>query len=99
MPDDDDARQSEDEVLEEDTRPDDIYNPVLDEETLADDYDPPATAAPSKYDRTLRTHPISDDSIDRDELYNEGLGEATSYRGSLEDSDNSPPGPLEPEEE
>ena len=48
MPDDDDARQTEDDVLEEDTRPDDIYNPDLDEETLADDYDSPATPAASK---------------------------------------------------
>lgn len=99
MPDnDDDSRQSEDDVLEEDTRPDDIYNPDLDEETLDDDYDPPATPPASKFDNSLRTHPISDDSIDRDELYNEGLGEATSYSESLEDSDDTPAEPLKPEE-
>lgn len=101
MPDDDDdtTRQSEDDVLEADTRPDDIYNPDLDEETLPDDYDPPAAPTASKYDVELRTHPITDDTVDRDELYNEGLGEATSYSETLEDSDDAPAEPLEPEGE
>ena len=101
MPDNDDdtTRQTEDDVLEEDTRPDDIYNPDLDEETLPDDYDPPATPTPSKYDSSLKTHPITDDTVDRDELYNEGLGEAASYSETLEDSDDTPAEPLEPEEE
>jgi hypothetical protein len=101
MPDDDTTRQTEDDVLEEDTRPDDIFNPDLDEETLPDDYDSPAAPASSKYDNSLRTHPITDDTVDRDELYNEGLGEATSYSEMLEDSDDTPPElvDLEPEEE
>lgn len=98
MPD-DDKKQTEDDALEEDIRPDDIYSPSHDEETLAGDYDPPATPAPSKYDHQLHAHPISDDSIDRDELYNEGLSEATSYSESMEDSDDVPAEPLEPEEE
>lgn len=93
MPDDDDdtTRQTEDDVLEEDTRPDDIFNPDLDEETLPEDYGPPAAPAASKYDAVLRTHPITDDTVDRDELYNEGLGEATSYSVMLDDSDDMPP--------
>jgi hypothetical protein len=101
MPDDDTTRQTEDDALEEDTRPDDIYNPDLDEETLPDDFDTPAAPTTTKYDDSLRTHPITDDSVDRDELYNEGIGEATSYSETLEDSDDAHAErvDLEPEDE
>lgn len=91
------ARPSEDDALEQATRPDDMFIPAIDEEKLPDDYDPPATPASSRYDATLKTHPITDDLFDRDELYHEGLGEATNYSDTLYDSDDTPARPLEPE--
>ena len=101
MPDDDDddvTRQSEDDVLEEDTRPGDIFNPDLDEYKLDEDYDTPAAPPPSRYDDALKTHPITDDPFDRDELYNEGIGEATGLSDTIFDSDETPAKPLDPEE-
>ena len=102
MADDDDTRditrESEDDVLEEDTRPDDIYHPETDEERLPEDNDPPAAPPHQKADASIQTHPATDDSVDRDELYNAGLGESAGLRGTVEDSDNAPVEPLEPED-
>lgn len=97
MPD-DDTNHSEDEALEEDIRPDDIFNPDIDEEKLPEDNDPPAAPPKSPYDNVLKTHPITDDPVDRDEAYNEGLGGATGLSDTAIDSDNNPAKPLEPEE-
>jgi|SRR6185437_7844445 len=92
------TRESEDDALEEDTRPDDIFSPDLDEEKLDEDNDPPAAPPNPKADARLQTHPITDDNIDRDELYNEGLSESTGLRDTLQDSDDAPFEPLEPED-
>jgi hypothetical protein len=96
--DDDNVRQSEDDALEEDIRPDDMFKPDIDEEKLPEDNDPPATPAYSKLDEALFTHPLTDDPPDRDEVYNGGLRDATSLGDTIEDSDNAPARPLEPED-
>lgn len=99
MPDDDDTnKQSEDEALEADTRPDDIFNPDTDEEKLPEDNDPPAAAPKTPYDDAVRTHPVTDDPPDRDEIYNGGLGEATGLSDTMIDSGGDRAKPLEPEE-
>lgn len=92
------TRESEDDALEEDTRPDDIFNPDLDEEKLAEDNDPPAASPNPKADARVQAHPVTDDNIDRDELYNEGLSESVGLHDMLLDSDDAPFEPLEPED-
>lgn len=94
----DETRESEDDVLEEDTRPDDIFNPDLDEEKLDEDYDPPAASPYPRDDAMVSSYPVTDDSVDRDELYNEGLREAAGLSDTIDDSDDQPPEPLDPEE-
>lgn len=94
----DKTRETEDDVLEEDTRPDDIFNPELDEEHLDEDYDTPAASPNPRDDDVIQTYPVTDDGVDRDELYNEGLREASGLSDFIIDSDNVPAKPLDPEE-
>jgi hypothetical protein len=92
------TRETEDDALEEDTRPDDIFNPDRDEDKLPEDNDPPAASPNPKADAWIQTHPVTDDNVDRDELYNEGLSESVGLRDTYQDSDDSPPEPLDPED-
>jgi hypothetical protein len=95
--DDNDEHETEDDALE-DTRPDDFFDPVNDEEKLDGDYDPPAAPTVSNKHHIPPTHPITDDDIDTDELYSEGLGEAADIDDREEDSDDAPAQPFSPED-
>lgn len=94
---DDDVHQSEDDALEE-TRPDDMFHPAHDEDKLPEDNDPPAAPPRSSQTSTNPQEPASDDNLDVDEVYSEGLAAAEDKDKVEEDSDNIPPKPLEPEE-
>ena len=96
--DDEDIRESEDDALE-DTRPHDTFHPDRDEEQLPNDDKPPAAPDPTNRHHIPPSHPVTDTDIDRDELYGEGLGEATDVDNREEDSDDEPAKPLEPEDE
>jgi hypothetical protein len=71
---DDDLHQSADDALEPQ---DDIFNPNIDEERLAEDNDSPAAPAIHNQHHLPPDHPATDSGIDADELYSEGIGEAT----------------------
>jgi len=76
---------------------DDIFNPRLDEETLDEDNDPPAAPADDIRSRAPIDSPETDDQLDSDELYQEGVRGATN----AEDEEIGPyeePKPLEPED-
>jgi hypothetical protein len=93
MDDDNSTRQSPDDALES---PDDIFNPNRDEETLPEDNDSPATPASDIPATQPIDDPSTDNGIDSDELYQEGLGGATNADDESFDSDDDPPRPLEP---
>ncbi|HEY5442162.1 MAG TPA: hypothetical protein VIJ68_01340 [Candidatus Saccharimonadales bacterium] len=92
--DNDDNQQSADDALEPQN---DIFDPTRTEEKLAEDGRPPAAPA----DDTRSTAPIdapsTDDGIDSDELYQEGLGGATNADDETVVPDEEPQ-PLEPED-
>jgi hypothetical protein len=92
---DNDNRQSADDALEPQ---DDIFSPTLDEDKLSEDNDSPAAPADDIHSHAPIDDPASDDGVDSDELYQEGLGGATN----ADDEEISPdeePEPLEPEDE
>jgi hypothetical protein len=95
--DDDNRHQSPDNALEP---PDDIYNPVRDEEHLAEDNDPPATpAAHTKSGTQLPPdHPEFDYDHDAHEAYDEGTLGATDVDAHEEATDPDAPEPLEPKD-
>jgi hypothetical protein len=75
MDDNNDARQSADDALEPQ---DDIFNPKLDEETLAEDNESPAAPADDVTKHAIsEDDPRLDSGVDTDELYNEGEGQAS----------------------
>jgi hypothetical protein len=92
--DDDDTQQSADDALEP---KDDIFNPVLDEDKLADDFDPPASSADDIHSHVPLDDPSTDDEMDSDELYQEGISGATNADDEEVGPDEEPK-PLEPEE-
>jgi len=94
MDDDQSAHPSEDDALEP---VDDIFNPAVDEEKLDGDYDTPAAPAVANAHHVPPDHPITDTDIDADELYNEGLGEATDM-DNREDLPTEGVKPLDPED-
>jgi hypothetical protein len=92
----DDTHQSADDALEPQ---DNIFNPHVNEEHLPEDNDSPA--APADDNGTLSVpvdDPRTDSGIDADELYSEGLDEATGAHDSEIGPDDQPR-PLEPEDE
>lgn len=84
---DDDYRQSADDALEP---KDDIYNPRLDQSRLPNDYGPPAAPADDLDDQAPIDDPSTDDQLDSDELYQEGLGGATNADDEEIDPDEEP---------
>lgn len=95
MPDEDEDKN---EALEP---PDDIFNPVVDEERLEEDHDPPASPARPHLTtpKLPPDHPATDTEIDTQELYDEGLTSATDYDAHEEAPDSDESHPLEPEDE
>lgn len=101
MVDDDDQETnhpSPDDALEP---PDDIYNPKIDEESLEEDYDPPAEPAHPRLTtpKLPPNHPATDANVDFQELYDEGLTSATDYDAQEEGADDNQVWPLEPGED
>jgi hypothetical protein len=90
---DNDNRQSADDALEPQ---DDIFSPTRDEEKLAEDNDPPAAPADDIHDSPL-DEPASDDGVDSDELYQEGLGGAMNADDEEIGPDEEPQA-LQPED-
>lgn len=72
--DDNDQRTSNDGLEPED----DIFNPIRDEEKLAEDNDSPAAPASDIHSPSPIDEPASDSGVDPDELYQEGLKGATN---------------------
>jgi len=75
MDDDNDYRQSADDALEPE---DDIFDPIRDESRLAEDGDPPAAPADDIHYSAPIDEPSTDDGIDSDELYQEGVAGASN---------------------
>jgi hypothetical protein len=57
---------------------DDIFNPVRDEDKLAEDNDTPAAPADDIHSTVPIDDPATDDQLDSDELYQEGVSGATN---------------------
>jgi hypothetical protein len=72
---DDDYRQSADDALEPQ---DDIYKPKLDQQKLPNDYEPPTAPADDVHTGVPIDDPSTDDQLDSDELYQEGVSGATN---------------------
>jgi hypothetical protein len=72
---DNDYRQSADDALEPEN---DIFDPIRDEEKLAEDGDPPAAPANDTHSTAPIDEPATDDGMDSDELYQEGVAGATN---------------------
>jgi hypothetical protein len=92
---DNDYRQSADDALEPKA---DIFNPIRDESKLAEDGDTPAAPADDIPSTAPIDEPATDDGIDSDELYQEGLAGATNAEDEEIGSDEELK-PLEPEDE
>lgn len=94
--DDEDRHESEDDALEESrTGGSGMFHPDTDEEILPEDGDPPAAAAHGDHTSANPQDPQTDDRLDEDEVYSEGLA-AAEDKDTEEDSDDQPPQPLEP---
>lgn len=90
---DDDYRQSADDALEPQ---DDLFNPRRDEKKLPEDYDTPTAPATDIYAAEPVDSPETDDGIDSDELYQEGIVGATNTDDEAIDSDDEDePKPLD----
>ena len=72
---DNDHRQSADDALEPKN---DIFDPIHNEERLAEDGVPPAAPADDIYSTAPIDEPATDDGMDSDELYQEGVAGATN---------------------
>jgi hypothetical protein len=57
---------------------DDIFDPIHDEEKLAEDNDTPAATADDIHSTVPLDDPSTDDQLDSDELYQEGVSGATN---------------------
>jgi hypothetical protein len=75
MDDDNDTKQSADDALEPKN---DIFDPLRDEDKLAEDNDSPAAPADDIHYSSPVDEPETDDELDSDELYQEGRGGATN---------------------
>ncbi|HTB49169.1 MAG TPA: hypothetical protein VK712_03745 [Verrucomicrobiae bacterium] len=95
MNDEDDSRQSADDALEP---RDDIFDPATDEEKLPEDNDSPAAPADDIHPAAPIDEPSTDDQMDSDELYQEGVAGATNTDDEEIGPDEQPK-PLEPEDE
>ena len=82
----DDHKQSEDDALEP---PNDIFDPIHDEDKLEEDGDSPVTPAEDIHSKVPIDEPATDDGMDSDELYQEGVRGAT----------NADDAEIEPEDE
>jgi hypothetical protein len=94
MDNDNDYRQSADDALEPKN---DIFDPKRDEEKLAEDGDTPAAPADDIHSAAPVDDPATDDGIDPDELYQEGVSGATNADDAKIGPDKEPK-PLEPED-
>jgi hypothetical protein len=94
MNDDNDTKQSADDALEPQS---DVFNSALDEEILAEDNDSPAAPADDIHATVPIDDPSTDDQLDSDELYQEGVAGATNAEDEAIGPDENPR-PLEPEE-
>jgi hypothetical protein len=92
--DEDDTQQSEDDALEQQR---DLFVPSRDEYVLAEDNDSPASPADDIHSTTPLDDPATDDGIDSDELYQEGMRGASGADDEEIETDESPV-PLDPEE-
>lgn len=90
----DDYRQSADDALEPQ---DDVFKPLRDEDKLAEDNDSPAAPADDIHSTAPLDDPATDDGVDSDELYQEGISGATNADDEEIGPDNEPR-PLEPED-
>jgi hypothetical protein len=90
-----DYRQSADDALEPKN---DIFDPIRDEEKLAEDGNPPAAPADDIHAAAPIDDPATDDGMDSDELYQEGVSGATNADDEEIGPDEEPK-PLEPEDE
>jgi hypothetical protein len=76
---------------------DDIFDPTRTPDKLGEDGRPPAAPADDIHSNVPVDGPATDDGIDSDELYQEGMGGATN----ADDEEIGPdrePRPLEPED-
>jgi hypothetical protein len=87
MDDDNDARQSADDALEPRNG---IFNPLRDEEKLAEDNDSPAAPADDIHSAAPIDEPATDDGMDSDELYQEGVAGATNAEDEKIGPDEEP---------
>lgn len=71
----DDPKQSDDDGLEP---PNDIFDPIHDEDKLEEDGDSPASPAKDIHSGAPVDDPATDDGVDSDELYQEGVSGATN---------------------
>jgi hypothetical protein len=72
---DDDYRRSADDELEPQ---DDIYSPQRDQQKLPNDFGSPAEPADDVHSNVPIDDPSTDDQLDSDELYQEGISGATN---------------------
>lgn len=94
----DDVHESEDDALEESrTGGSSMFHPATDEEKLAEDGDTPAAPAQGDHTNANPQDPQTDDKLDEDEVYSEGLAAAEDK--NEEDSDAAPPKPLDENDE
>ena len=91
--DDNNNQQSADDALEPDNN---MVDPKLDEPKLPEDNDPPAAPADDTGSKSPVDEPATDDSVDSDELYQEGVSGATNADDEAFDPDEEPK-PLGPE--
>jgi hypothetical protein len=76
---------------------DDIFDPTRTPDKLAEDGRPPAVPADDTRSTAPVDGPATDDGIDSDELYQEGIGGATNADDEEIGPDHEPR-PLEPED-
>ncbi len=85
--DDQDTQQSADDALEPQN---DIFDPARNEERLEEDNDPPAGPADDTRSTAPLDDPATDDGVDSDELYQEGVGGATNADDEEIEPDEEP---------
>jgi hypothetical protein len=89
MDEDRDTQQSEDDALEQQR---DMFVPSLDEDILPEDNDPPGAPADDIHTIVPIDDPATDDGIDSDELYQEGISGATGADDVKVEVDENPIG-------
>ncbi len=66
----------------------DIFDPIHDEDKLDEDSDSPASPADDIHSKAPIDEPATDDGMDSDELYQEGVAGATNADDEEVDPDN-----------